>query len=102
MAHSGGLRSRYIQSRQLDLGLFRVRYHPLEKLRTLFEKQIGPTTLAAEGFGGLGILPEDLAYVSWRGRMLIGLSWLLKRLSRLFPPLIEIADSVYVVSIKRR
>ena len=103
MAHKGGLRSTYSRTRRdyLDSGHFRVRYWSLASMRDIFETKIGPTTLMAEAFGGLGLLPEDRNYVSTRAKALISISTLLKRLSVFLHPLINLADSVYVVSTKK-
>jgi SAM-dependent methyltransferase/uncharacterized protein YbaR (Trm112 family) len=103
MAHKGGLRSIYSNTRRnyAKGGPFRVRYWSLAALRNVFEKKIGPTTLKAEGFGGLGLLAEDRPYVSNGVKLLIIISTFLKGLSLLLNPLIRLADSIYVVSVKR-
>jgi SAM-dependent methyltransferase len=103
MAHKGGLRSTFSRTRPdyLDCGPFRVRYWSLASMRQVFEARIGSASLAAEGFGGLGLLAEDRAYVSTTAKLLIAVSTVLKRLSALLPPLIHLADSVYVVATKR-
>ena len=103
MAHKGGLRSKYVRARQdyLNAGQFRVRYWSLASLRDEFERKIGPSRLIAEAFGGLGLLAEDRKYVSRKVKVLIAISTLLKNVSLFVPPLILLADSVYVVSTKR-
>lgn len=103
MAHKGGLRSTYSRTRPgyAHSGAFRVRYWSLPSLRLLFEERIGSTTILAEGFGGLGLLPEDWRFVSNRARMLIAISTVLKKLSAVASPLTGLADSVYVVARKR-
>jgi SAM-dependent methyltransferase/uncharacterized protein YbaR (Trm112 family) len=102
MAHHGGLRSTYSRTRPdyLNGGRFRVRYWSLASLRDVFDKKVGPSTLTAEAFGGLGLLAEDRKYVSSKARALIAISTLLKKLSIYLRPLIRLADSVYVVSTK--
>lgn len=101
MAHNGGLRSRFTGEQNSDAGVFRVRYWPLTKLRDAFERRIGPATIAAEAYGGLGLLAEDRKLVSWKARSLIALSAALKKLAAFAPPLIRVADSVYVTAVKR-
>ena len=73
----------------------------LADLRATFEKNVGPSTLTAEAFGGLGLLYEDRNYVSMEARALILISRLLKKASTFVYPLIQFADSVYVVSTKK-
>jgi SAM-dependent methyltransferase/uncharacterized protein YbaR (Trm112 family) len=103
MAHKGGVRSTYVRTRRdyTNAGIFRVRYWSLASIRSVFEKNIGPSKLIAEAFGGLGLLAEDRNYVSTRAKLLIGISELMKKLSFFVPPLIWLADSIYVVSFKR-
>jgi SAM-dependent methyltransferase len=103
MAHKGGLRSIYVRTRRdyANAGVFRVRYWSLASMRNIFTKKIGPSKLTAEGFGGLGLLTEDQQYVSRRVKLVIAISELLKKLSAVVRPLIHLADSVYVVAVKR-
>jgi SAM-dependent methyltransferase/uncharacterized protein YbaR (Trm112 family) len=103
MAHKRGLRSTYVRSRRdyADGGIFRVRYWSLASMRRVFEKEIGPCKLMAEAFGGLGLLVEDRNYVSTTAKLLIEISRWLKTLSAFIRPLIQLADSVYIVSTKR-
>ena len=82
-------------------GRFRVRYWRLKDLRTVFDNHIGPLRLLAEAFGGRGLLPEDWKVVSLRAKILIAMSAVLKRLCRILPILVDFADSVYVIAIKR-
>ena len=103
MANKGGLRSTYSRTRRsyMNSGPFRVRYWSLASMRTVFEKNIGPATLMAEAFGGLGLLVDDRNYVSGKAKMLIAISTALKKLSVFVRPLIRLADSVYIVSTKQ-
>lgn len=103
MAHKGGLRSTYSRLRReyLESGSFRVRYWSLRSIRDCFEKNIGPSTIRAEAFGGLGLLIEDRNRVALKAKILIYVSATLKKLSAFLRPLIYLADSVYVISIKQ-
>jgi SAM-dependent methyltransferase/uncharacterized protein YbaR (Trm112 family) len=103
MAHRGGIRSTYHRTRRDygEAGVFQVRYWSLTSMRSVFEKNIGPTILRAEAFGGLGLLGEDRNYVSARAKVLIIISLLMKKLTSIATPLVRLADSVYVISTKR-
>jgi uncharacterized protein YbaR (Trm112 family) len=103
MAHRGGLRSTYSRRRRdyLTTGPFRVRYWSLASMRNAFEEKIGPTVLMAEAFGGLGLLAEDRSYMSSKTKALVTISMLLKKLSTFVRPLVHLADSVYIESIKQ-
>jgi uncharacterized protein YbaR (Trm112 family) len=102
MAHRGGLRSTYIRTRPdyAGHGIFRVRYWSLNNLKRAFYKNIGPSNIIAEAFGGLGLLVDDWWIVSEKAKVLIIISLILKHITRIFKPLIRIADSVYVISTK--
>ena len=102
MAHRGGLRSTYIRTRSdySNRGVFRVRYWSLGKMKIVFDKNIGPSTMIPEAFGGLGLLVEDWWIVSAKAKILIVMSIILKHSARVIRPLIRIADSVYVISSK--
>jgi SAM-dependent methyltransferase/uncharacterized protein YbaR (Trm112 family) len=102
MAHRGGFRSTYIRTRPdyMGGGPFRVRYWSLSALREMFSRRIGPTSITPEAYGGLGVLPEDWRFVGAKMRALIGASVALKAAARAAPPLVRLADSVYVTARK--
>lgn len=103
MAHQWGIRSIYNRTRRnyRSSDIFRVRYWSLASMRAVFDRHIGPTKLTAEAFGGLGLLAEDRHYVSKTAKLLISVSIVMKALSSVVAPLIWLADSVYVASVKR-
>jgi SAM-dependent methyltransferase len=103
MANAHGLRSTYMRTRKnyLSGGIFRVRYWSLPNLRKLFTEKIGPTTISAEAFGGLGLLAEDWWVVSSKTKILIAISLLLRMISRVAPALVRFADSVYLSAHKQ-
>ena len=96
-----GVRCLYHQARRgfSDGEEFDVRYWSLSELRELGEA-IGPASLEVDGFFGLGIQPSDIDYLDAKGRAVIRLSESMRRLTNRFPPLIRVADSVYVRSFK--
>lgn len=101
MAHRDGVRSTYNRFRLDHAAPFRVRYWSLASMLNAFDQNIGPSKVSAEAYGGLGLLAEDKKYVSAKARLLIAVSQLMKTLSFYVKPLIWLADSVYVVSVKR-
>jgi ubiquinone/menaquinone biosynthesis C-methylase UbiE len=102
MANAHGFRSTYVRTRKnyLGGGNFRVRYWLLPKLKKLFAEEIGPTTISAEAFGGLGLLAEDWWVVNGKAKILIVVSLLLRMISRAAPVLVRFADSVYLSAHK--
>jgi SAM-dependent methyltransferase len=103
MANAHGFRSTYVRTRKnyLNQGNFRVRYWSLPKLKELFTEKIGPTTISAEAFGGLGLLAEDWWMVNGKTKILIVISLFLRMISRVAPVLVRFADSVYLSSHKQ-
>ena len=68
--------------------------------RTVVDRAIGATRLSADAYGGLNLQPTDAAWLPLKGRIIISISEHLKRIAPKFPPLLAIADSLYVHSIK--
>lgn len=97
-----GLRCLYHQTRRGWRAAegFDVRYWGLRDLRRSFEQRIGPASISAEGFLGLGVGAADPTGLSPSKRAVIGVSRVLEALSRRVSPLVLVADSVYVRSVK--
>jgi SAM-dependent methyltransferase/uncharacterized protein YbaR (Trm112 family) len=102
MAHRYGIRSMYhrMRSNYAQFDRFRVRYWSLSKLQRVFEQQIGPSIVSPEAFGGLGLLFSDRKSVPFAIRIVITISEILKRLTKVLPALRYLADSVFVHSRK--
>ena len=77
-----------------------MRYWPLVQIKNKFNGNIGPSTVTPEAFGGLGLLADDWWFASGKAKVLIVVSIILKKTARIIKPLIRLADSVYVVSVK--
>lgn len=77
---------------------FDVRYYSPRRLLETFTAAFGPSRLSIDGFFGLGIQPADRRLMSLAGRLVIDLSELLRAGARAFPPLLWLADSLYVSS----
>lgn len=93
-----GLRCLYHQARRRfrEAKGFEVRYWRLNELRRLFEKTVGPTHFSADCFFGIGLQKSDLSLMPPSRRALIHFSELLKGVTRKFPQLVSVADSVFV------
>jgi 2-polyprenyl-3-methyl-5-hydroxy-6-metoxy-1,4-benzoquinol methylase/uncharacterized protein YbaR (Trm112 family) len=104
MAHRYGLRSTYhrIRPNYSKSGGYRVRYWRWSDIQSVFDSTIGPSIVLPEAFGGLGLIYSDRKIVPRVVRMVINISELLKRVSRVAPPLKYLADSVLVESRKMR
>ena len=100
MANRGGMRSLYHQARRRwrSPRAFEVRYWRLSDLKATCEAAIGQSGIAAEAFGGLGLLWCDRDLLRWPARAVVTVSERLRRLSLKFPALTIAADSVFVES----
>jgi SAM-dependent methyltransferase len=79
---------------------FEVRYWSVSALRELFGRSIGVTDFFVDCYFGIGLQSTDAAIMPPVPRMAVLLSDVLKRLSRVFRPLVLVADSVFVHSCK--
>lgn len=80
---------------------FEVRYWGLRELRESFGA-IGPVDLSVDGFFGLGVQASELDLMPRRFRVIVRASEALRGVVHFVPPLIYIADSVYVTAHKPR
>ena len=99
-----GIRCLYHQARRgfrPPSGVFDVRYWSLRDLKSLFEERIGPSTFTVDCFFGLGLQKTDMALMSKRHRWIVRLSASLTALSVRWPWLVNVADSIYITSIKK-
>ncbi len=103
MPNKYGIRS-YQQHRRrgfTDGEGFDVRYWtPSEMVKTLEEK-IGETILSTDCYFGLGIQASDVDLLPAKFKAVVHTSEVLRSISKFFPPLTKVADSVYLESIKR-
>ena len=102
MPNRAGLRCLYHQARRGFRAPreFEVRYWSTRKLHETFGRLLGESSMFVDCFFGLGLQNADLDLMPISHRALIGLSEVLKRLSRYLPILTRAADSVFVFSRK--
>jgi SAM-dependent methyltransferase len=102
MPNKAGLRCLYHQMRRgfrAPRG-FEVRYWTIRSLYATFGRLLGESTASVDCFFGLGLQKADMDLMPISHRVLIGLSEVLKGLSRDLPVLTKFADSVFVLSRK--
>ncbi|HNX80987.1 MAG TPA: methyltransferase domain-containing protein [Candidatus Omnitrophota bacterium] len=102
LANAFGIRSFY---HQLKRGFqepkgFDVRYWSPRCIQRTCNALIGKTTLAVDGYFGLGIQESDWALMPGYYKAVIALSETLRRISTVFVPLVYGADSLYAKAIK--
>jgi len=103
MPNGFGIRSFYHQLKRRFKGAtdFEVRYWKPYELVDKFNAFIGKTSVEVDGFLGLGIQKRDIALMPLRYKIVIKTSECLRAVSHFFPPLIKLADSLYLRSIKK-
>lgn len=78
---------------------FEVRYWRGRDLRDMFSEAVGPTELTVDGFFSLNAQSADLDLLRPAHRVIVHASNALRRLSSVVPPLVHVADSVYVRAV---
>jgi len=97
-----GLRCLYHQARRhfRDGTGFEVRYWSLPSLHRLFLSKVGITHFSVDCFFGIGLQYSDRHLLPPLARTIVSVSEFLRLFSLIFTPLIWVADSVYVSSVK--
>jgi SAM-dependent methyltransferase len=98
-----GARCLYNQARRgfRETKGFEVRYWTLRDLKRVFENKIGPVKFSVDCFFGIGWQASDARFMPASFRLIISASEFLRRISQWFPPLKQVADSVYVAAVKK-
>ena len=97
-----GIRCLYHQVRRgfRETRDFEVRYWTVPELRREFSSTIGPASVEVDGFFSLNAQISDLRLFPPHFQAIVLASEGLRRISRLLPPLIYIADSLYITASK--
>jgi SAM-dependent methyltransferase/uncharacterized protein YbaR (Trm112 family) len=104
MANALGIRSLYHLARRgfRDGQEFEVRYWRPTELTKAFETAIGPSELTVDCYFGLGLQASDAYLLTPAQRTLLALSEWLRRQANWCPPLRQVADSLYVNSLRQK
>ena len=79
---------------------FEVRYSSVSALRAMFADGIGSTTTSVDCYFGIGLQQSDLEKMTPLMKAVVLCSEAARAVSRVFPPLIYLADSIYLNSTK--
>lgn len=77
-----------------------VRYYSLNEYKRIFQKYFQNLSFRNHSFLGIGVLKEDMKYVSYKNKLLCSASLLLSGLTKFVKPLIHFSDSIYVEALK--
>lgn len=75
---------------------FDVRYYTPWELRRLMATAFEAVEMSLDAFLGLGIQPDDRRFMPFLNRIVIDVSEVLRGMQRLLPPLLNLADSLYL------
>lgn len=78
-----------------------VRYYSIEEYKAKLEQVFGNFSFDVHSFLGIGVLKEDLNYVSFKNKILCSASLIGNKMCRVLPVLKPFADSIYVNAIKK-
>jgi len=103
MANLLGVRSMYHLFRRCfrEPRGFEVRYYTPWQMARSFQSIVGETALFADCYFGLGLQASDLRFMQGMLRLATRISTVLSKLSKRVRPLVLLADSLYLRSIKR-
>jgi SAM-dependent methyltransferase/uncharacterized protein YbaR (Trm112 family) len=102
MAGRYGIRSMWHQLRRIGRKgpEHRVRYWGPLELKKTFTDIVGQTRMSVDGYFGLGIQRSDIDLMPAHYRLVIRASEVLRAVSRALPPIVYVADSLYLDSVK--
>jgi SAM-dependent methyltransferase/uncharacterized protein YbaR (Trm112 family) len=102
MATKLGIRCLYHQARRgfRKAAGFEVRYWSLRFLQTLFSTRIGTTAFSVDCFFGIGLQASDLRFMTPTMKRVVQVSEALRAASHRVTPLVWLADSVFVSSVR--
>lgn len=79
-----------------------VRYYSISTYKKIFEKIFGNFKYKNHSLIGIGILKEDLKYVSFKNKILCGISLLGSLITKIIPGLSKFSDSIYIKAFKNK
>jgi ubiquinone/menaquinone biosynthesis C-methylase UbiE/uncharacterized protein YbaR (Trm112 family) len=83
-----------------DYNSWKVRYYSIKEYKEMFDHIFENCSFSVHSFLGIGVLKEDLFYVSWKNKMLCTVSLLATFVAKTISPLKNIGDSIYIKSKK--
>ena len=84
----------------MDINSLHVRYYTIREYKEIFRKHFDEVKTSVHSFLGIGVLPEDMKYVSMKNKPLVAISLISTFFARIIPGLKYFADSIYVKTEK--
>ena len=85
-----------------DYNSWVVRYYTPDDYKNIFNGIFGNFKYTNHSFLGIGVLKEDLKYVSAKNKLLCGISLAGSLLTKVITPLKKLADSIYIEATKQQ
>ncbi len=83
-----------------DYDSWAVRYYTINEYREIFNTVFGNFKFTNHSFLGIGVLKEDIKYVSLKNKILCGISLVGSLLTKIVSPLKNYSDSIYIEASK--
>lgn len=78
-----------------------VRYYSIKEYEAIFNKYLSAIAFTNHSFLGIGVLKEDLKYVSLKNKLLCTASLIGSALTNIIPGLYHFSDSIYIHAEKK-
>ncbi len=91
----------YSEKYKDDYNSWCVRYYTPEEYKEIFNLHLNNFSYTAHSFLGIGVLKEDLKYVSLKNKVLCAASLLGTSITKVIHPLKRYADSIYISADKK-
>jgi SAM-dependent methyltransferase len=84
-----------------DYNSWSVRYYTIEEYQSIFNRYLDHFSYRTHSFLGLGVLKDDLKYVTVKNKLKVSASLILTAATKLMPSLTNYADSLYIKAQKK-
>lgn len=84
-----------------DYNSWCVRYYSIDEYKKIFDEILNGFSFENHSFLGIGVLKDDLKYVSFKNKILCSASLFLSYLTKLIPHLKNYSDSIYIKAFKK-
>jgi SAM-dependent methyltransferase/uncharacterized protein YbaR (Trm112 family) len=88
------------QVNALDYNSWDVRYYTIDQYRDFVSAIFNNFKYSVHSFLGIGVLKEDLRYVSIKNKILCGISLVFTAIAKIIKPLKQFSDSIYIKAMK--
>lgn len=92
---------KFSESRKDDYESWCVRYYTPNEYQEIFEKSLSNFSYKNHSFLGIGILKEDIKYVSLKNKIICLTSRAFSELTKVIPGLKDYSDSIYISAEKK-